>query len=334
MYGQEGGRLLGKGVYGCTYKPAPRCAGGPVFTSVAGRSLVGKVAIGDTTNELKIGIEIMKLPLASHYFALPVKSCVPALPIDDPDEAKCNFLSDTDIFDEVHELIMPDAGETLLKWSSNMKDVADNYIRVFKHLLEGMKLYQGTDEVSAFIHNDIHMGNIMIDSKGVARYIDVGLSYKPADVKDLGDANLSTNFRPKFVWQAPEIHAWRMMINKIPLEDGVKALESENPEYIRLQRQFPARKSALVALSEFMTTSPEVQKQDFGAFVRKYGKRLDAWRIGLCMWFLWDDLLKWPGLHTHAIWKQEKAVKHLLSKLTDFDIRERWEASKALSVFA
>jgi hypothetical protein len=33
---QTGGRLLGQGVYGCTFESAPHCAGGKVFKDIHG----------------------------------------------------------------------------------------------------------------------------------------------------------------------------------------------------------------------------------------------------------------------------------------------------------
>lgn len=326
---QTGGRLLGTGVYGCTFDPAPRCnTHKNIIRTIDGLPAVGKIALDDTRSELAIGQRIMSLPSASDYFALPNYSCKPVMPVDDPDAPKCNILSNVNAMTHATELIMPSAGETLLEWSSDLKRLADNYLPIFKHLLEGMKKYQD----AGFIHNDIHQGNILIDKKGVARYIDFGLAYRPVDVREIEDANLSRNFRPQYVWQAPEIHAWRMTLKGVRIADGVNQLRELNPEYMKLERLFPAHKSADKALTAFMLL-PIVVKRDFGAVVRAYGKRFDAWRLGLCMWFLWYDLVKWPGLRAHPLWKFEKQIRHILGRLTNFDIQERWDAEKALTLF-
>jgi hypothetical protein len=325
---QAGGRLLGSGVYGCTFDPAPRCAGGKVFRQISGLPAVGKVTVEDSAEELGIGREIMKLPLAQQYFALPTEECNPA-PIADPDAGACPILKEAPEGAEISMLVMPAAGQQLLKWSSSSPDrLAASYMKLFVHLLEGIVIYQK----AGFVHNDIHMGNILIDEMGVSRFIDFGLAFRAADVKDFETANLSRTFRPKYIWQAPEVHAWRMFLNGVRTGDGVKQLQDINPEYLKMEHQFPSRKTAVDALTEVLSMSEDVRKRDFGAFARKYAMKFDSWRIGLCMWFLWDDLLHWYGVKQSAVWAQRDVIRKALSGLTDFDVRTRLTAGEALAI--
>lgn len=326
---QSGGKLLGQGVYGCTFEPAPRCAGGQVFSRIQGLPAVGKVTAENPTAEVAVGRAIMALPLAQQYFALPTETCKPRLPVDDADVGKCEFLEESVAAGEsISMMVMPLAGRQLLQWSLDLPRLATNYRRLFIHLLEGMVIYQR----AGYVHNDIHMGNVLVDNAGVARYIDFGLAFKVDDVLTWEDANLGTTFKPQYVWQAPEVHLWRMLRNGIRVRDGVAKLKAENVELSQMEHQFPARPSLEMALSDLANTSTSLRQKDGGgAFVRAYGKRFDAWRIGLCMWLLWQDLLAWSGFRQTELWSQRDLMRRVLGGLTQFNPRARWTAEQALA---
>ena len=319
---QVGGRLLGQGVYGCTFDPAPRCAGGSVFRSVGDLPAVGKVTSEDAGDELAIGKAIMKLPLAANYFALPSIGCRPEIPTGDNDERSCRVITEAGKGTTFSMLIMPAAGSQLLKWSMDLPHLAEGYLNTFVHLLEGMLIYQR----AGYVHNDIHMGNVLVDERGVARYIDFGLAFRVADVRAWEDSNLGTRFRPKYVWQAPEVHAWRMRLNGVRAADGAAQLQTNSDEYRKIEHQY-SRAPLANTLTAFLAATP----RDEVAFLRQYATGFDCWRIGLMFWMLWDDLLKWSGLQGTALWERRDLVRSILNGLTQFDPRQRWSAEKALA---
>lgn len=329
MDGQIGGRLLGAGSYGCTFSPAPRCADGTEYKTVGGLPAVGKLAFRDD-GELPIGQAIMKLPLASNYFALPSKTCRPALPLNDPDT--CELLEDTD-GSYVTMLIMPDGGATMDHYLHRPTAVADNFVQIFKHLLEGMIIYQD----AGYIHNDIHSANVLVDKHNVARYIDFGRAYRPATINTLASAKISPVFNTKPSWRPPEVYLWKMLANRV--SDGVRKIIDGNEDYSLLERLYPSRTSASVALNRIaLVMKPLVGRDDFGAFARKYGTRMDSWRIGLMMWDAWGKIMlasSIPGsaMKSHPILKQSAKISHIIGGLTDFDVATRWDAKKALEHF-
>ena len=322
---QIGGRLLGQGVYGCTFDPAPRCAGGNVFRSVGGLPAVGKVTSEDAKEELGVGKAIMALPLAANYFALPSIGCRPEIPTGDKDERSCRVITESGRGTTFSMLVMPAAGQQLLKWAADLPELADRYIDMFIHLLEGMIIYQR----AGYVHNDIHMGNVLIDDRAVSRYIDFGLAFRPTDVKKWEDSNLGTRFRPKYVWQAPEVHVWRMRLNGVRVVDGISQLKEINTEYRKLENQFPARPTALQAATSLLAS---VGRNEEVRFIKQYANGFDCWRIGLMFWFLWDDLLIWSGFQSTALWSSRDIVRQVLGGLTEFDPRRRWSAARALGV--
>jgi hypothetical protein len=328
MQVQTGGRLLGQGVYGCTFEPAPRCAGGSVFKTIGGLPAVGKIVSDDAAEELKVGKAIMALPLATAYFALPSEECKPEMPVQDTEASSCRVTTEAGAFTQFSMLLMPSGGQPLLKFGANLERLATNYLRVFVHLLEGGIIYQN----AGYVHNDIHMGNVLVDDKNVARYIDFGLAFQLKDVKVWEDANLGTRFKPKYMMQPPEIHCWRMMLGGLRLADGVKELKDMNSEYGRLEHQFPQRAQCLAAMMDLFKTHPAVRSKDGGAFVQEFGKRFDSWRLGFCMWLLWDDLLQWAPFMQSSVYGKRDLVRSVLGGLTDFDPRQRMTFAAALTV--
>jgi serine/threonine protein kinase len=337
---QTGGRLVAEGAEGCGFDQAITCATGSTPTSIDGKPVFSKVTTDDA--EVVLGRKIMALPLAANYFALPTQSCIPKIPLEDQDAHSCELLNDMQ--DEegttlnLITLFMPNGGLSIGSWVSDVKKAADSFVRVFKHLLEGMKIYQA----AGYIHNDIHTGNIVIDSHGVARYIDFGLVYKMADITTMESANINTGFKPSKVWHAPEIQVWRMLnSNMKPLsvreiiENGLQQFVTEgNTEYVQLQK-IPGSESAISALTQFgEATQKERKANDFGSIVRKYGPKMDVWRLGLVMWAVWRHLVKQRVVgFTHSIFSQEKSIHHVILGLTNFDVEKRWDPDTALKHF-
>jgi hypothetical protein len=341
-----GGALLGQGVAGCTFDHVPTCATGSTPKTVAGFPAVGKVAL-DIDEELRVGKEIMDLSGAAEYFALPSSSCIPKIPIEDPDVGDCDVINDlegeekdkeTRVSEEyLKTLVMPNAGRTIDQWSQKPERLANNFVRVWRHLLEGMVIYQN----AGYIHNDIHDHNVMVDNNGVARYIDFGLAYQPTKVTTMSSANLGKVFKPKYTWHAPEIQAWRMvMSNTRPISveeivrEGVKQFEAR--DYDVLERQYPGRLTAVQALTKYINaTNSELRSEDFGAIARKYGAKFDVWRLGLLMWKLWSQLLAWKSLGgSHPIFEKSDKIKHVLGGMTDFDVTARFTPEEALQHFS
>jgi len=225
-------------------------------------------------------------------------------------------------------LMLPAAGMRLSQWARiNPSRMAENFIRIYVHLLEGMFIYQN----AGYVHNDIHEGNILIDEHGVARFIDFGKSFRPATVKKLPDINLFISFNPLYIMTPPEVHAWKMMVNGISLRSGVEQLRILHEEYRQLEIQFPARPSALAALHSFMIEDRYVTTGDFGGFVRAYGMRFDCWRIGICMWTQWNDLMRSSGFRTSPLWNHQDRMRRVIGGLTEFDPRRRWTVRRALA---
>lgn len=318
-----GGRILGRGAYGCTFFPAPRCAGGTVFTNSVGK-VVQQDSHGsdEAMEELRIGQKIMRLPNASEYFALPTKGCVTEQPLSDPDTNKCSSIKPKE---PTFLLAMPFAGQTLERVAMDRARIARIFKPLLIHLLEGAILYQS----EGYVHNDIHIENILVDNKDVGRIIDFGLAFRPTDVRRWDEAHLSNSFDPKsnYIWQPPEVLLMMMIRNRIPTILGVRTIKLHNPQYYVLELQFPTRKSLEVAMDENRRTA----RKDLRDYIRTNAKGFDAWRLGITMWIVWNDLLRWPPFRQVApTLYADRGVRAVLGGLTDFDPRTRLSLEKAL----
>jgi hypothetical protein len=321
---QKGGRFVGKGAYGCSFTPAPSCASGKKYTS-SGSPTLGKIVYDDVGDEYDISKIVMGLSDASTFFAAPTRSCVPALPIDDPEAAKC-VLKHMKGTATPTMLIMPYAGDPLVSWSTNLVVLAQNLLPMMRHLLKGIQLYQGAD----IVHNDIHMGNIVVDKARVARFIDFGLAFRKSKVRGFEEAHHNRDFSPHLIWHPPEVQAMRIALGGLRMEESVAKMKDENHDLVTIGSQFNERLSGslLAAMTRFVRDHGSLS---YGAFVRQYGFAFDCWRIGLCFWYMWNDLVEWSGLQFMPVWAHRDVIRAVISGLTDFDPRSRFTVEGALA---
>ena len=344
----KGGRLLGEGAYGCTFKPAPTCEDGRTFTTISGLPAVGKLAL-DTDDELRVGKAIMGLPRAADFFALPSQSCKPKMPITDAEASQCEVLQEsedyyTSVTDSLETaqfklLIMPDGGYTFDRWSENLPLVASNFISVFKHLLEGMVLYQS----AGYVHHDIHGGNVLVDSLNIPRYIDFGLAFRPTDVTTLESIRITREFNPAKIAHPPEIFVWKMMnsnkesgrrVSDI-IADGVNRLKHTSDLFRLADNILPGRESADVALTRYaIETEEDRRRNNMRNIALRYGSGFDVWRLGHMMWRLWHKLLQWSWFSTYPLSRKSDKLRKIFSGMLEFHPEKRLSAKEVLTYFA
>ena len=334
-----GGRILGSGKSGCVFDPAPPCAGGTVFKSL------GKLVREDVSSELRIGRQIMRLPTASAYFSAATQVCVPETPVRDPDASKCEMLTKPEKFDNypLGLLAVQDAGITLDDYAQgNLQRLIDNYKHIAIHLLEGLVVLHK----NGIVHNDIHAGNILVDRLNVARFIDFGRSFKINEIRKWEDVNLSKRFSPSYVLHPPELHTWTMIRAGIQPSVGIRQM-LEKREYYQLQDRFPERFPLESAILEFIQRDPILKKRQEalragdntqaskagGEFIRTYGKGFDLWRIGIVLFWMWNEnLLPWLGFQRTRLYLERASIMRAIAGLTDYDPTKRFSAKTALSI--
>ena len=97
-----------------------------------------------------------------------------------------------------------------------------------------------------------------------------------------------------------------------------------------MEHYFPSRPTAQMALTRLMNN---LDPYDSVGFVRKHGKKIDSWRIGLCMWIIWDELLHWVPITKTAVYEEKELIMKVLRGLTDFDPQTRLSVGEARALF-
>lgn len=175
---QKAGAYVGKGTYGCTFRPALRCEGEAErrpgkFSKLMNSELA--------TEEMRASELLKPVDPARKYFIYPEAICKPA-PLEPSDEIdKCPH--DFSSLDDSRILIQADGGTNISKLSLQAAD----YIPFFRSLYDTIEgLYKIHEKGIA--HNDIKMDNIVSlrDSTGkfLTRFIDFGFMVNTATIED------------------------------------------------------------------------------------------------------------------------------------------------------
>jgi serine/threonine protein kinase len=193
-----GGALIGRGSFGCVFKPSLKCPG----EKGGKEDVVSKVFFSEDSkkeakDEININILINKIKDSGKWAHTWYKNCIPQkyeeLYEDEPEIEDClydNDVTESD-YDKYRRMLQGSyAGVTLLDLmnkdfkSSTFTDKG-KFTNVFFKLMKLMKpLFIGLKEMyrKSISHNDIKDENIMVDGDG-CKYIDFGLACEFKDKK-------------------------------------------------------------------------------------------------------------------------------------------------------
>jgi serine/threonine protein kinase len=160
-------KIIGKGVYGCVYYPAPKCKN-KVNKEFYSNKYVLKY--GDIDNDIEISKELLKIdPNQIFYiYVYPYDDCQ----LNDNDKNKCEL--DEDEIDDIKARFMNYGGISM----KNYSNITENqYINWLYHLINALAILRN----NKIIHFDIRPDNIMIFND-IPRLIDFGLSKKEINV--------------------------------------------------------------------------------------------------------------------------------------------------------
>ena len=267
-------KLIQEGSYGCAFTPPLPCRKSKLKKR---KSLVGKITKQkDAKVELSISTIIEGIPGFNRYFITEKK--------DNCDTKNFSSLRSTysqmcELYDdskdkELIQLISSFGGRSL---ESTPITPRFDFVGIFRHLLEGIVLLHKQD----ICHSDIHEGNILIDAKGTAKYIDFGASFVGHMITEETIQNHKFAFTPSFNPQAPELAVqnalqynqsigfaiYKIMENKKILQQASNVL---GMNLAKQQRSF----------EYFWRTN---QTTDWISFYKTYWKGFDAWSLGVLM---------------------------------------------------
>lgn len=317
-------KLIQEGSYGCAYTPPLPCRKSKLKKR---KTLVGKITKKKEAKvELSISTLIEGIPGNTRYFITEME--------DNCDTKNFSFLRKTyshtcEIYDETKDknliqLISSFGGRSL---ETTPVTTRFDFIGIFRHLLEGIVLLHKQD----ICHSDIHEGNILIDAKGTARYIDFGASFVGHMITEDTIRNHKYSFTPSFNPQPPEL--------------GVQnALQSNYDTYFAI-RKIMENKKILQQASNVLGMSIEKQRRSFEyfwrtqtttdwiSFYKTYWRGFDAWSLGVVMLKV---LMKCFFVHSfvETTWRKSAIpITRVVQGLLQMNPKERMSVEEALELW-
>ena len=205
-------KIIGKGSYGCVYKPSLECEKGSIYkqgniaavkydeyvskfmkTSSAKKELneFNIVSGVDKTNEYHLGMPIMCKPKISATSLVSMK--------------QCKKLPESEIKKHYSILLLQNGGYDLSQFCEpevfmryiihNKVSQTDKFLLEIHHLLKGLKLFNDND----ILHYDLKPGNVLFDPvKYKLTFIDFGLMSNKAKI--IRDSKINHNSSGVFHW--------------------------------------------------------------------------------------------------------------------------------------
>ena len=178
---QKGGKVLGKGSYGCVIQPAIPCS------KKLGVDMVSKVGLDPSErdyDEVYIGQQLSKIDPKSKYFVYVTESCdIPRSEIDPKDFKKCKF----ELGPKYQNMIMERGSMNLHELKSVKKD-DDIFAKILVKMIESCLLLMK----NGLTHYDIKSLNVIIKKVSPDKHeyesfmIDFGSTFMPRNWDDFG----------------------------------------------------------------------------------------------------------------------------------------------------
>jgi hypothetical protein len=325
MSDQTGGKLLAQGVDGCVFIPKLKCKGNSTDFLKASRLMVDKIVReNEAQHEYTISQKIVKIPLASNYFVFPEMICTPES-ADKQTEPELRLCEIKTPFKDTKILRMPYGGTSLPNYNFALKKLSS--IQFAQHLLEAGALLA----LNGIVHNDIHMGNILVDANQIPRIIDFSRSlfvYENIQEKDLlvESAIKSPHLCPDFSILNDSILGYTqdyIIKNYIKYEqafiDNLIGMLGINPSNV--QNSF----------EEFTLLSSSYKKLDLVEWFTHHWRTIDSWAIGMGLLTTFSALVYFKEFA--STWDQEgKILIPVIRRLLEVNPFRRIDCVQALDM--
>lgn len=335
VYIQEGGRILGQGVYGCVFQPPLICRG--QREARGSKNKLGKLTQRDDIKSELLAAQTFKgLPAARKYFILPELDtlCTPA-PMDqqrEPDLGKCEAIGKFGYQDMQH-VQLEYGGKSLHHRLENLH-VA---IRDFPYWV----FFQRILEIGAFltlhgyVHNDLHSNNILLNANYIPRLIDFGRAYRAQDITDALIVELGAAYMPELSQVAPESTAQDGLAEGIPFEKICQDLKAQKPGILNAERYLGvSREAQIQEFRRFWQTSRSAKQRDWLTLWKTYWPTVDSWAMGSILLGVLRKLLISKEFTDSAQWKSKQTmVKSILRGMLRTSPRERLDCVEALAMY-
>lgn len=326
MNQQRGGSLLGQGLYGCAFDPPLKCK--TQIGVLKGRK-VGKVTSElDADWEMTITEKLRKLRGSEDYFVLLDASCTPKPRSNQKNSSlkDCHPLEGIRL-PEMKQVIMPFGGKPLRQVMHSMDAV--NYFDLCTHLLEAGAILL----MAKVVHTDLHLLNVLVDSKKTLRLIDFGLAWSP-DMLTLANLHmLDRVFAPEITQQTPETSVVFGLKEGLDMDLMMAQIEDKKiPLQMIYQLTGRSVESQMDDLRIFFKESRSFREQNWFSFYNLYWSKQDAWAFGAILLSLFIDMSMDPRFEeSPEVQHKTQLVLDVCSGLLYMDPGHRLDAIQALA---
>lgn len=314
----HGGSLLGKGSYGCVFRPPLLCKSkqGPPYRITGDLT---KISIQrDADREYKMGKIVQAIPLSSNYFLPVLEECEVAPKQTDEDIDECDIVDDNPV-SKLRLLSMKYGGESMSQMDIKRFKTADDFWKFGKHLLEGAALLS----VNGIIHRDLHRGNVLVDTYMVGRIIDFGISIKYNDSIDVIQKEMIRDYDPEYTQEPPEYNVW---FGEGKLDDVL----DKKPSLMNARTVLGVTRDEQVASAkEFFAMSRSFKERDFASFWKYHWIKYDGWSVGAILASIMKMILVGP-MGKMMEGSQLERMRGVIRKLLAFNPFARYNLMEAL----
>jgi len=335
---QQGGSLLGQGLYGCIFTPPLVCRNEKEVRGNNKKQSLGKLSeAGDVESEIDIALIFKNKPEAKKYFILPdlTSVCIPApLTKQKEDEIdRCGFIEKHGVKenDMVHYQ-MPYGGKTLHETFGNTAIKFPFFVFMNNMLEIGAYL-----ALNGVVHNDMHNNNILVNKSYEPRMIDFGRAYSSQGITEKVVNKLRATYMPELGQIPPEASVIDGIDQPRPLPFSkiMEDIRTKKPGLVNVERVLGVdRQQEITEFQHFWKTSKASQQKDWVSFMKLYWSVVDSWSIGnLLIGFLWTISLS-KQFSESTEWKQKQGVvKSVLKGLLKLSPRVRLDCVEALALY-
>jgi serine/threonine protein kinase len=326
---QEGGRILGEGVYGCAFEPALKCK--KLYVKNKKTRTVGKLTTPELGQiEYTVSQTLKDIPNAANYFTLITQLCKP-LPRYKQEEAeleKCELLQDVKI-DSMVQVVMPFSGKPLYTIPKTPATV--HFYKLGRHILESGAFLL----TKKLVHNDLHPLNILVSSPEVAKLIDFGMAWSPDKLTLANVVDLARVFNPRILQEPPEVTYLQGVLSRMPERTIFSRIQEEKSLLKNIEKVYGVPvKSQMDELKEFIQTSKVIKARDYYSFYKLYWSKVDAWSFGYVLLMLYIEMIMiYNDDMSPELEKNKRNVLTAIRGLLETDPAKRLDAAEALEIW-
>ena len=325
---QTGGKIIGKGSYGCAFDPPLKCADGSEKEH-SGHKVGKMTSKSEALKENYITAILKQIPDAEKYYSILLDTCTlkPRTQQEETDLRKCDVLVRKP-YARFTQLIMPYSGQSIHFFNKEIKSGAVDFYAFGRQLLEAAALLL----TRGVVHYDLHKGNILVRDLSAPTIIDFGLSWQVKLLPKIAGDLASHNYEPEYAQYSPELSIPEALNSGLPLDDLLfrEILEKKRVSKMAERLLGVSIDGAVKDLGDFVRDSISVKERNWLKFYQMYWPKFDAWSVGRILLEMYYAITSGRGYRPTP---QDAVYARVLRGLSASSPKKRLNAVQALTLW-